>query len=147
MKAPSTGKLKRFDNNLSASFDDLAPSFFQGFGIQHNECAALHRLRAHGKSAAQAPVEEARIVRAIVGKGPTKHGGIEALGCLDVGGRKLNVIHLEVMFFWVHVLPRVGHQRARLAHRLSSALRIPVRSPSSHSGVASLSCTMASAPA
>ena len=82
----------------------------------------LHRRDAHGEPTAQPPVTEAGVVGAAVGEAPTKHRVVETLRCFDVGGRRHDVVDLEVAVRLPNVAPRAEYQRARLAQRLSSAV-------------------------
>src|ERR1035438_2075487 len=147
VEAPSARKLERLNHNLSARLDDLAASFFQGPSVQHDQRAAFHRLSAHGEASAQTPVVKAGVIWAEVGEAPAKHCAIEALGGLDIGGWKLDVVHLEVVVSLIHVIPRIAYPRARLAHRHLWLLRVAVHSCGFLLCSASRSCRKAVAPA
>ena len=46
---------------------------------------------------------EAGVARTVVRKLPAKNLAVKALGRLDVGGGKLDVVHLEIVFLLAHV--------------------------------------------
>src|SRR6516164_5484946 len=102
MKAASAGKLESLDDDFSARPKDLPLCVFQRLGVEDDERATLHRLGARGKTAAQPPIVEAGVVRAVVGKAPAEHRAVEALGRFDIAGRKLNVVHLEIVLVPLH---------------------------------------------
>ena len=46
---------------------------------------------------------EAGVARTVIGELPAKNLFVEALGRLDVGGGKLDVVHLQIVFLLAHV--------------------------------------------
>src|ERR1019366_490511 len=108
VEAFTAGKLKDFADDLSARFLHLAVGVIERSRVEDDQHAArlcaigARRLGLAVEAAGEPAVVETGVSRAPILEFPTKNLVVEALGRLNVGCRKFDVVHLEVVLLLAH---------------------------------------------
>ena len=120
MEAAPAGKLKCLADDLAAHRFDFGVYVFQRRRVDHNQRApGLIAISGGGlgltvEPTAQAAIMEACIVRTPILKIPPEDLVVKTLGCLNVCGGELDVVHLQVVLFRGHdVLTQVRERKGR----------------------------------